>query len=119
MQGRESEEHYSADLVKKKFLGSVGTGLLNDNIKFQIKHFLDNLDMTDKTLIERVNEVANLETERLNKVNWNSTKMPRVNELQTTSDTWDSLQDFNLEHTANEVHERALQGKDKNSSPPT
>lgn len=34
--GKEAE-HFEADLVKRKFLRSVGTGLLNDSIKFQIK----------------------------------------------------------------------------------
>lgn len=96
--GRESEEHYSADLVKKKFLRSVGTGLLNDNIKFQIKPFLDNPGVTDETLIEKVTEAANLETERLNKLKRNSTKAPRVNELQT-SNTWDSSQDSSTQNT--------------------
>lgn len=86
----EPEEHYSGDLVKKKFLRSVGTGLLNDNIKFQIKPFLDNLEVTDETLIEKVNEAANLETERQNKLKRNSAKAPRMAELQTISNPWDS-----------------------------
>lgn len=88
--GREAEEHYSADLVKRKFLRSVATGLLSDNIKYQIKPYLDDMDVTDETLIERVNEAANLETERLNKLKRNSTKAPRLNELQTTSNKWDN-----------------------------
>ncbi|KAI3369838.1 hypothetical protein L3Q82_024420 [Scortum barcoo] len=88
--GRESEEHYSADLVKRKFLRSVATGLLSDNIKYQIKPYLDDMDVTDETLIERVNEAANLETERLNKLKRNSTKASRLNELQTTSNKWDN-----------------------------
>ena len=44
---KEREEHCGAELVKKKFLRSVSTGLLNDNIKFQIKPYLDNLEVTD------------------------------------------------------------------------
>lgn len=76
-------EHYSRDLVKRKFLRSVGTGLQNDNIKFQIKALLDNPDVTDEMLIEKLNEAANLETERLNKLKRNNTKPPRINELHT------------------------------------
>ena len=89
---KEREEHFGAELVKNKFLRSVSTGLLNDNIKFQIKPYLDNLEVTDELLIERINEAANLETERLTKLKRNSAKTPRVAELQTTSNTWDSTQ---------------------------
>lgn len=77
------EEHYGADLVKRKFLRSVGTGLLNDNIKFQITSLLDNPDVTDETLIERLNEAVNLEAERLNKLKRNNAKVPKINELLT------------------------------------
>lgn len=77
------EEHYGADLVKRKFLRSVGTGLLNDNIKFQITSLLDNPDVTDETLIERLNEAVNLEAERLNKLKRNNAKAPKINELLT------------------------------------
>lgn len=77
------EEQYGVDLVKKKFLRSVGTGLANDNIKFQIKSLLDTPDVTDETLIERLNEAANLEAERQNKLSRNTTKAPKINELRT------------------------------------
>lgn len=87
--GKEAE-HYGAELVKKKFLRSVCTGLLNDNIKFQIKPLLDNPDVTDETLIERLNEAANLETERLNKLKRNHSKAPKMNELQTPEEPHNS-----------------------------
>lgn len=42
-----------------KFQRSVGTGLLNDNIKFQIREpFLDDMGVTDETLMEKGNEAA-------------------------------------------------------------
>ncbi|XP_061153462.1 uncharacterized protein LOC133167007 isoform X2 [Syngnathus typhle] len=82
----EPAEHYNADLVKKNFFRSVGTGLLNDNIKFQLKSLLDNLEVTDERLIERLNEAANLEAERLNKLRRSGIKQPRINELQTSDE---------------------------------
>ncbi|XP_028251810.1 uncharacterized protein LOC114427792 [Parambassis ranga] len=94
------EEHYSAHLVKKKFLRTVDTGLLNDNIKFQIKPFLDNPDVADETLIERLNEAANLEAERLNKLKRNSTKPPKINELLTPNEPRGSSQVPPVQHPA-------------------
>lgn len=85
-------EHFGADLVKRKFLRSVGTGLTNDNIKFQLKPLLDNPDVTDDALIERLNEAANLEAERLNKLKRNQTKAPKINELQTPNEPRSSPQ---------------------------
>lgn len=54
-----------------------------DSIKFQIRPLLDNPDVTDETLIERLTEAANLEAERLNKLKRNLNKAPKINELQT------------------------------------
>ncbi|KAI3375499.1 hypothetical protein L3Q82_003827 [Scortum barcoo] len=110
--GRESEEHYSADLVKRKFLRSVATGLLSDNIKYQIKLYLDDMDVTDETLIERVNEAANLETERLNKLKRNSTKASRLNELDNQQQVGQLTQFLGTELTAEEDH-RAPKGKSR------
>lgn len=50
--------------TKPKLLRLVGTGLLSDNIKFQIKSYLEDLTFPDKMLIEEVNETINPETER-------------------------------------------------------
>lgn len=51
-------------------------------IKFQIKLLLDNLDVTDEALIDRLNEAANLELERVNKLKKNN-KAPKINGLLT------------------------------------
>lgn len=71
------------DLVKRKFLRSVGTGLQNDNIKFQTKTLLDNTEVTDEKLIEEFNEAANLETEKLNKLKRINPKTTRINKILT------------------------------------
>ncbi|CAI5638261.1 unnamed protein product [Oreochromis niloticus] len=85
-------EHYSWDLVKREFLRSVGTGLQNDNIKFHIKALLDNPEVTDEMLIEKLNEAAKLETERLNMLKRNNTRPPRINELHTRDESRSSSQ---------------------------
>ncbi len=58
-----SDEHYSPELIQKKFLRSVSTGLLSDHIKFQLKPYLDDLEVTDEILIDRMNEAASVELE--------------------------------------------------------
>lgn len=48
-----TDELYSPELIHRRFLRSVSTGLVRDNIKFQLKTFLDDLTVTDETLIEK------------------------------------------------------------------
>ena len=48
-----SDVQYSPDLIPKKFLRSVSTGLLSDNVKMQLKSHLDDLGVTDEMLIEK------------------------------------------------------------------
>lgn len=79
-----SDEQYSPELIQKKFLRSVRTGLLSDHIKFQLKPFLDDLSVTDEVLIDKMNEAASVESERQSKQRKNITsKVAKVNELQT------------------------------------
>ncbi|TWW74006.1 Retrovirus-related Pol polyprotein from transposon 297 [Takifugu flavidus] len=79
-----SDEQYSPELIQKKFLRSVSTGLLSDHIKFQLKPFLDDLTVTDEVLIDKMNEAASVESERQSKQRKNITgKVPKVNELRT------------------------------------
>lgn len=80
----ESDEQYSAELIQKKFLRSVSTGLLSDHIKFQLKPYLDDQRVTDEVLIDRMNEAASVELERQSKQRkYTSSKAPKVTELQT------------------------------------
>lgn len=78
-----SDEQYSPELIQKKLLRSVGTGLLSDHIKFQLKPFLDDLAVIDEVLIVKMNEAASVESERQSKQRKNIIKVPKVNELQT------------------------------------
>lgn len=80
---RGAEEQYDADLVRRKFLRSVGTGLLNDSLKFEIKSYLEIPDVADEVLIKKLNEAASLETERQQKMKKNAVvKTSRANEFQ-------------------------------------
>ncbi|CAI5640554.1 unnamed protein product [Oreochromis niloticus] len=79
-----SDEQYSPELIQKKFLRSVSTGLLSDPIKFQLKSYLDDPRVTDETLIDKMNEAASVESERqLKQKKTTGSKSVKVNELQT------------------------------------
>ena len=75
-----SDEHYSPELIQKKFLRALGTGLISDNIKYQLKAYLDDPVVTDEVLIVKSNEAAILEWERQQKFKKNC-KEPRVREI--------------------------------------
>lgn len=67
-----SEGDYGPELIQKKFLRAVGTGLINDNVKHQLKNFLDDLTVTDDVLIAKTNEAASIEWERQQKFRRNN-----------------------------------------------
>lgn len=82
--GEDAEEHYSHDLIQRRFLRAIETGLLSDNIKFQVKPYLNDVTVSDETLIERTNEASSLEGERQQKLKKSAmAKSARVCELQT------------------------------------
>lgn len=72
-------------LIHRRFLRSVSTGLLSDNIKFQLKTFLDDPTTTDEVLIDRMNEAASADWERQNKLkkSTNTKITTKVHEIQT------------------------------------
>lgn len=77
-------EQFSPDLIQRKFLRSLETGLFSEAVKFQLKPYLSNPKVTDEVLIEKVNEAASLELERQTKFRRNITVKPtRVNEIHT------------------------------------
>ncbi|KAM9735208.1 uncharacterized protein ACNS7B_014526 [Menidia menidia] len=87
-----SDVQYSPDLIQKKFLRSLTTGLLSDNIKLQLKFYLDDQRVTDETLIEKMNDAAAVDWERQQKMKrCVPVKPARVSELHTETST-DQLQ---------------------------
>ena len=57
---------------------------MSDHFKFQLKPALDDVRVTDKILIERINEAAFVESERQAKQRkTTSSKAPKVNDTQT------------------------------------
>ncbi|KAK0144802.1 hypothetical protein N1851_016626 [Merluccius polli] len=79
-----SDVQYNPDLIQKKFLRSLSTGLLSDNIRLQLKFYLDDPGVTDETLIEKMNDAAAVDLETQQKLKRsNPVKPARVNELQT------------------------------------
>ncbi|KAL1252662.1 hypothetical protein QQF64_017355 [Cirrhinus molitorella] len=76
-------EQFSPELIQRKFLRSVETGLLNDAVKFQVKPYLSDPKVADEVLIEKIGEAANLELERQAKLKKAATPKPfKINEMQ-------------------------------------
>lgn len=79
----EEGEQFSPELIQRKFLRSIETGLYSDAVKFQLKPYLNNRTVTDEVLIERISEAANLEQERQQKLRKTViNKPPKVSEVQ-------------------------------------
>jgi len=79
----EEGEQFGPELIQRKFLRSIETGLYSDAVKFQLKPYLSNRTVTDEVLIERISEAANLEQERQQKLRKIVTnKLPKVSEVQ-------------------------------------
>lgn len=76
-----ADQQYSCDLVPKKILRAVGTGLISDNVKYQLKTYLDDVTVTDDVLITKTNEAASLEWERQQKFKKNSKEL-KVREIR-------------------------------------
>ena len=77
-------EQFSPELIQRKFLRSLETGMYSDAVKFQIKPYLSSPGVTDEELIERINEAANLEQERQQKLKKTvMSKPPRLSEIHT------------------------------------
>ncbi|KAL6454997.1 hypothetical protein MHYP_G00365650 [Metynnis hypsauchen] len=66
-QESESGLKYDPGLVQNLFLHTVLTGLQNDNIKRDLQPYLEQSDITDELLLERLNIACAYETERNNK----------------------------------------------------
>lgn len=79
----EEGEQFSQELIQRKFLRSIETGLYSDAVKFQLKPYLSNRAVTDEVLIERITEAENLELERQQKLRKTAiNKSPKVSEVQ-------------------------------------
>ena len=73
----------SPDLIQRRFLRSLETGLISDAVKFQLRPYLCDHRVTDEVLIERVNEAAHLEQERQQKLRKGVQPRPsRISEIQ-------------------------------------
>ncbi len=71
LQESESGLQYDPGLVQRMFLHTVLTGLQNDNIKRDLQPYLEQADISDELLLERMNTSCAYETERLMKKKMN------------------------------------------------
>ncbi|XP_078798076.1 uncharacterized protein LOC111946953 isoform X1 [Oryzias latipes] len=76
-----AEEQYSPELIQRKFLRAVETGLLSADIKYQLKRYLEDPAVTDEHLIAKINAAASLEWERKQKFK-KHVREPRVKEVR-------------------------------------
>ena len=127
--GEEDEgEQFSPDLIQRKFLRSLETGLFSEAVKFQLKPHLSDPRVTDEVLIEKINEAASLESERQNKLRRNTAVKPRVSEIQTELQSSNSQLPLNAETDTNDetqmkeagvVSTKKKQGQSKGPDPET
>lgn len=64
----DADDYYDPELVQRKFLRAVETGLLSDSIKFQMRPFLGDSKVSDEMLIDKLSEASSLEGERQKKL---------------------------------------------------
>lgn len=70
---------YSPELLQNQFLQTVLTGLHDDSIRIDMKPVLQNANVTDEVLLEKMTAAYSLETERKNKLSATSkAKMVKV-----------------------------------------
>ena len=75
----ESQLQYDPVLVQKLFLRAISTGLISYSIKADIDPYLNDINVSDEVLLEKLNLAANNEAERKHKLG----KQARVNVFET------------------------------------
>ena len=79
-QESESQLQYDPVLVQKLFLRAISTGLISYSIKADIDPYLNDINVSDEILLEKLNLAANNEAERKHK----SGKYARVNVFEAS-----------------------------------
>ena len=83
-QETDSELKYDPTLVHGMFVHSFSLGLQNENIKIEMKPYLEKKTMSDEELFEELNVCVSNEMERLQK--FGSQLTPKVNAVQEGGD---------------------------------
>ena len=78
-QESESQLQYDPVLVQKLFLRAISTGLISYSIKADIEPYLNDINVSDEVLLEKLNLAANNEAEQKHKLG----KQARVNVFET------------------------------------
>lgn len=60
----EADDYHDQEVVQRKFLQAIQTGLLSDSINCQVRPFLNDVRVSDETLIDKMSEADSLEGER-------------------------------------------------------
>lgn len=60
----EEDDYHHTELVHSKFLQAIQMGLLSDSRNFPLRSFLNDVRVSDETLIDSMSENADLEGDR-------------------------------------------------------
>lgn len=95
---------YSPELIQNQFLQTVLTGLHDDTIRTDMKPYLQDPNVTDESLLEKITATFNLESERKNKLSVMSKSKPiRVTAISEEND------DIDGESCAHSSHSKSKQ----------
>ena len=70
--------------MQKMFLHTVLTGLLNDNVKRDLQPYLEQTDIADELLLERMNTACAFETESQHKRKTLGQRLANINSTQSS-----------------------------------
>lgn len=79
---KEEDCPYDESLVQRRFLHAISTGIRNNNIRNDLRHVLQNVNISDEHLLQHVSEVVVNNSERNEKLA-QSKKDMRINQINT------------------------------------
>lgn len=83
---RQEKSNYDFELVQKRFLHAISTGIKNDNIRGELRPFLKGRDVTDEKLLARLQLAVQDEGERSEKFCTTAAKKAQVNLVEEPTD---------------------------------
>lgn len=95
---------YSPELIQNQFLQTILTGLLDDTIRTDLKPYLQNADVTDEVLLEKMTTAYNLELERKSKLSKSKVKVSVVSHDSSSTDSENCSHNSNF--TSNKKQEK-------------
>ena len=76
---------YEPSLMQSLVLHVLETGLLDEAVRAKLRPLLEKTTVSDEQLLEKINQIMSVETERYDKMSSGSKKGLRVNQVETSS----------------------------------